>query len=238
MNHQTLRTTALTAMGVVTMMCTAHTALNLEGQSGVFLNPLAYTLQQGKTEISSHHVSLDTLGSVSTFNLTSGLRRNVEIGVTQVSSSVDGVRDQSILLAKWQFAPETETSPAVAAWVINRNLSGGGNSTDFGLSATKALTAGKFPVVVDLGVRSTKALGLGLFGFAGDGKLKWEGSAAVFLSRKIVAGTEFKQQIGADTWTDIAFRYIASDSLNIDAGIADLGPGLGNQVALAATWSW
>lgn len=231
------RVTSVLALGALFIAGGARAALNLEGQSGVFLNSLAYPLQSGKIEVSTHNVNLDRLGGVSTFNVSTGLNHGIELGVTKVTSSVSGVKDQNVLLAKWQFSKETQSSPAVSLWAINRDLSGGSGSLDYGISTTKLVHVGKYPTVVDLGVRSTKALGLGLFGFSGDRKLKFEGSAAVFVTKKFAVGTEFKQQIGADTWKDIAFRYVASDHLNIDAGIADLGPGLGNQIALAATWS-
>ncbi len=90
---------------------------------------------------------------------------------------------------------------------------------------------------MDLGLRSTKALGLGLFGIGNSRETKLEGSAALFVTPKFAVGTEFKQQIDASTWTDIALRYIASNTLNIDAGIADFGPSINRQFALAATYT-
>ena len=240
MTSRSLLPAAVLAMMMVWLPLTARpawAALNLEGQSGVFLNSLAYTLDPGRFEASNHHVNLDGLGSVTSFSLSTGLRDGVEVGMTRLTSTVSGVKDQTVFLAKWQFAKERKSSPAAALWIERRDLSGGENSTDFGISATKLTTLSKRPVVLDIGVRSTKALGLGLFGFGTDRKLKLEGSAAVFLTPEFAAGVEFKQQIEAETWKDIAFRYVASDNLNIDGGIADLGPGLGNQIALAATWS-
>lgn len=226
---------AVAAAMMAGVQCSALAALSLEGQSGIFLNGLAYTVPQGKTEVSAHEVNLSGLGSVETYSITTGLAHGVELGYTRIGSHVSGVATQDVIHAKWNFAKETKTTPAVAAWVISRSLTGGDSSIDYGVSATKILPVGKTPIVVDLGARSTKAKGLGLFGFNDDRKLKLEGSAAIFLTKKFAVGTEFKQQIGGDAWTDIAFRYIASDKLNIDAGIADLGPGLRRQIALAAT---
>ena len=214
-----------------------YAALQLEGQSGIFLNSLAYTIPDGSWEISNHNVNLDNLGSVATYNVSTGLGNNIEVGYTRITSSVTGVNDQNLLLAKWQFAPETKSTPGTALWAIHRDVSGAKSSTDIGLSATKVLTVANHPLVIDLGVRSTKAIGLGLFGFQKDRELKFEGSAALFVTKKFAVGTEFKQQVGGiDTWKDIAFRFVPSDSLNIDFGIANLGPSLDNQVALAATW--
>lgn len=216
----------------------AHAALQLEGQSGVFLNSLAYTTNKSKFETSSHWVDLGDAGTVSTYNITTGLKRNVELGFTRLQSGVDGVKDQNLLLAKWQFQQEDKKRPAVALWAINRGVSGSNSSLDLGVSATKILPVAKRPLVIDFGVRSTKAKGLGLFGFNNDREFRWEGSFALFATKRFAIGTEFKQQIGAKAWRDIAFRYVASDKINIDAGIANLGPGLDNQIALAITRAW
>ena len=215
----------------------AHAALNLEGQSGVFLNTLAYPVGASKVEISAHSVDLDDLGSVTTYNLATGLKGNLEFGFTGITSSVSGVNDQSLFLGKWQFVKETKTSPAVAVWAIHRSLTDGPTSTDYGLSVTKIVTVAKRPLVLDLGARSTRAIGHGLFGFQDDRELKLEGSAALFVTPKFAVGTEFKQQIGGRAWHDIAFRWVATPNLNIDFGIANLNSSLDNQVALAATWA-
>ena len=228
---------ALMMLGVTLMSTTAQAALNLEGQSGVFLNTLAYPLSPNKVEVSSHNVNLDSAGDVSTYNFAYGIGHNLEFGYTKITSSVTGVKDQNVIFAKQLLSPETKTAPALSAWVLNRELSEAGSTIDYGISVTKLVNLGKHPTVIDLGLRSTKALGLGLFGIGNDRALKLEGSVAVFITKNFAVGTEFKQQIGADTWKDIAFRYKASDKLNLDVGIADLGPGLSNQLALAATWS-
>lgn len=228
---------ALAGLMVVVLAGCAMAALHLEGQSGVFLNALAYPLGASKFEVSSHTVDLDSLGSVTTYNLASGFKGNLEFGYTGIASSVNGVKDQSLFLGKWQFAKETNGTPAVAVWVIQRNLADGPSSADFGLSATKIVKAGKLPLVLDLGVRSTRAIGLGLFGFQSDRETKFEGSTALFVTPKLAVGTEFKQQIGGRAWRDIALRWVPSSNLNIDFGIANLNSALDNQVALAATWS-
>lgn len=230
-------TLATILMAVVSTSC-AFAALQLEGQSGVFLNTLAYPVPASKTEASSHFVDLDNLGSVSTYNLTFGLKDNVEVGVTRIASNVTGVSDQNLILGKWQFKPETKTAPALAVWGIYRKLLDADSTVDLGLSATKIVLVGKKPLVLDLGVRNTKAQGLGLFGFASDREWKFEGSFALFVTPKFAVGTEFKQQVNGKTWKDIAFRYVASDSWNIDAGIAYLGDAIDNQVALALTRTW
>lgn len=215
----------------------ALSALSFDGQSGVFLNALAYPLKAGSSETSAHTVDLGDLGSIQTYNLAFGLKGNVEVGFTRYSSQVTGVRDQNLVSAKWQFAPESKSAPAVGAWAIHRGLVGGDKTLDLGLTATKILTVGKRPLVLDLGLRSTKALGLGLFGVGSDRELKCEGAIAYFVSSKLIVGTEFKQQIDAQTWRDIALRWVQSDRINIDFGIANFNSTLDSQIALAATYS-
>ncbi len=227
----------LVVLAVLATAGISMAALNLEGQSGVFLNTLAYPVAPSKIEVSSHNVDLDDLGSVTTYNFATGLRSNIELGYTGITSSVDGVKDQSLFLGKWQFVKETKSAPALALWAIHRSLTDGPSSTDYGVSATKIVKAAKRPLVLDLGVRSTRAIGLGLFGFQNDRDIKLEGTAAYFVTPKFAVGTEFKQQIGGRAWHDIAFRYAPSGSFNLDFGIANLNSTLDNQIALAATWS-
>lgn len=238
MNKRTVSLVTISIIAVMMYTSCAYAALQLEGQNGVFLNALAYPTTASKTEISSHYVNLDNLGTVSTYNLSVGLKNNVELSATRITSAVTGVSDQNLILGKWQFAPETKKSPAVAVWSIYRDLVDGSSSADIGLSATKIVNIGTRPLILDLGVRNTKAQGLGLFGFADDREWKLEGLVAYFVTPKFIAGTEFKQQVNGKTWKDIAFRYIVSDKWNIDAGIAYLGENIDNQVALAATRVW
>lgn len=215
----------------------AQAALGLDGQSGVFLNSLAYPLAPDTLEVSAHNVDLDNLGDISSVTIASGFKGNLEMGYTRITSSVSGVADQSNIFGKWQFIKETDSTPAVALTVINRSLTGGESSLDYGLSATKIVKMGSLPTVLDIGARSTRSLGLGLFGFSDNREIKLEGSVAVFVTKNFAVGAEFKQQIGAETWKDIAFRYVPTKNLNIDFGIADLGPGLNSQIALAVTYT-
>lgn len=215
----------------------AQAALHLEGQSGVFLNTLAYPLGRSKFEVSSHHVDLDKAGTVTTYNIAAGLKDNVEIGYTRVSSAVTGVSDQNLVLAKWQFAAEKKKFPALSIWGIYRDLDKGDNSVDLGVTATKVI-GGKHPIILDLGVRNSKAKAFGLFGYADDRQWLWEGAAGVFATSKLIVATEFKQQVQSRPWRDIAVRYLASKDVNLDAGLANLGPGLDSQWAFAATYAW
>lgn len=238
--NRTLRTatTLLAAAALATMTAHSHAALNWEGQTGVFLNPLAYTAAEGTHEVSGHFISVDSAGSVKSLSYTAGLKGNVELGYTRVFTDVAGVNDQNIVHAKWQFLPERDETPAVAVWALYRDAESGGSGTDFGVAATKIVMAGDKPLVLDLGVRYTDASGHGLFGFTGDEKLKLEGSIAYFVLPNLAVGAEFRQQPGTRTWKDLAVRYVVNEHLNIDVGLADLGPTIDNQLALGFTYAW
>lgn len=227
-----LLTTAVLAL----LTSSAYAALNWDGQSGVFLNSLAYTSAPGTTETATHYADLGKLGSVSTYSITTSLKSNIELGYTRYASSVTGVSDQNIIHGKWQFLKESKSAPAAAFSVIYRDLVDGDNTAEIAVNATKIVIIDKHALILDLGARSTKAVGLGLFGVADKSELKFEGSLAYFVTPKFIVGTEFKQQINSRPWRDIAARYIVSDKLNLDVGIANFGTGLDNQIALGATY--
>jgi len=226
---------ALLTLTVLAFPCFA--ALDWDGQTGVFLNALAYTAKPSSVEVATHNVDLGKLGSASTYNVILGFKGNVEVGFTKYVTSVTGIQNQSVEQVKWQFLPETKSRPAVAVWGTNRKLSNGPSASELGLSATKVLHIGKLPLVADVGLRSTTALGMGLFGIGDERKTLFEGTVALFVTKNFAVGTEYKQQIDARAWRDIAFRYVASPSLNVDLGIANFATGLSNQLALAVTYA-
>ena len=227
----------MTVVAALLACGTAHAALQLEGNSGVFLNTLAGTLAQGKYEAATHYVDLNAAGTVSTFNLSAGLQNNIELGVTRLSTDVAGVSDQNIYLAKWNFGAENAQKPALSVWAQYRDLIDGANSTDYGVSATKTTTLLGYTTILDLGVRSTKAKGLGLFGYQADREYKLEGAVAFVATKNLVIGTEFKQMVDSRVWRDVCARYTLNSNLNIDAGYANMGPGFDSQLAFAVTYS-
>jgi len=235
------RTWAIAVLVVLVIAASAgsaYAALNFDGQTGVFLAPLAFTGPVSRVEVSTHSVNMDNLGTIATYNVSYGLRKNIEIGFTKIANGVSGLSDQNNLLLKWQFADEKPTQPAAAAWIVQRHLvTGDQNATDLGLSLTKCFTVAKRALVLNVGARSTKAVGLGLFGISPDRETKIEGAAAYFVTPKLAVATEFQQHIGIDTWTDLAVRYQATDKLNLDFGVANFNSALDNQVAFAGTYS-
>lgn len=212
----------------------AFGALGLEGQSGLAMNTWAYTVAPEKTEASVHFVSMDSAGNVMTYAVTRGLKGGVEIGYTRVATSVRGISDQNIVHAKWQILKEKKVLPAVSVWALDRDLAGG-SSPDFGAVATK-LMPGRYPLEVSLGVRSTKAVGFGLYGFADEKKTKVEAAAGVRVTKKLWVATEVNQQFGSRAWKDVAVRYKANRQLTLDAGLGNLGPAHDNQLALGVSW--
>jgi hypothetical protein len=235
----TIRITSLAALVGASLALAALPAaaqLSWDGQSGVFLNTLAFAAPRGSVQGASHYINLDPAGYLVTYGVAAGLRNGIEVGITRVNSHVTSVADQNVLQAKWQFVTETPVVPAAAAWATNRTIIGVGDATDVGITATKVLPVPKHPVIVSLGLRSTKALGNGLFGIAANRKVKWEGDAAVFVTSKLIVGGEFREQIAGRTWTDFAVRYLATDRLNVDVGVANFAPGLSSQVAAGLTW--
>lgn len=216
----------------------ARAALNWEGQSGVFMNALAFTLGANKTEAGYHFIDLDSVGNIHTASVTHGLGGKAEVGYTRVFTDVPGVNDQNIVHAKYQFLPETKDTPAAAVWVLHRDLVGAGSTTDYGVLASKVLSVIKdHPVIVSLGARSTKSLAQGLYGI-GDREMRFDGLVAVFVTQNLIVGGEFRQQVGSEAWGDIAARYIVNKNLNVDVGLANFGKGFRNQLALGATWAF
>jgi len=233
-----LSRTIITLTAALVLAPGARAQISWEGQSGVFLNPLAYPIAPGKVQASAHYIDLERVGTISTFSVAGGLRGNVEIGFTRIASGVTGVASQNVIPVKWQFVKETSKIPGVAANIIYRDLVGTGSITDYGLTGTKVLKAGTSTVIVSGGFRYTKALGVGLFGIADSARVRWEASAAIFVNPKLILGAEYKEQIGARAWRDIALRYLYSKNLTIDVGLANFAPSLSNQVAAGITWAW
>lgn len=226
----------LIAAVIVSVAAPAGAQLNYQGQGGVFINPLAYPTASGKLEVATHYIDLDGLGALSTYSLTKGIGKGVEIGYTRFASHVSGVNSQNLLHAKWQLISETPTRPAVAFSVLDRNLVGGANSAEAAVIASKAIPLGQQTLILDLGFRGTKAVGDGLFGIHNSWGTKWEGAAALALNKNVIVGTEFRQQIDGRSWSDIALRFTVNDHLNLDLGVANFAPGLNRQIAAGITW--
>lgn len=88
-------------------------------------------------------------------------------------------------------------------------------------------------VLLNATVRATKANELGLLGFGGDGAsgydFVFEGSAAVFLTRRVALGYEFRQKEGQlevvedDHWHDVFVAFFPMEHLSFVASYVYLG---------------
>lgn len=105
---------------------------------------------------------------------------------------------------------------------------------DFTLYASKLITNLPRPVLLNAGVRATKAAHIGLFGFTDDYKFVGEGSAAVLVTDKLLLGGEFRQKPkeyhsvaglieDEDDWWTLFADYIFNDHLTATLAYGNLG---------------
>jgi hypothetical protein len=168
-------------------------SLNWEGQTGVFVTPLAYTAASpkdsiGKPIVAYHYLDAgDVLGGFHTASVTVGLLSRVEVGYTRAfhqDGDTPGLSPLwkggfNIVHAKVNVVPENAAKqkwlPAVSAGLVERtqvnNVSGvlAGktyHNADYYLVATKTVTQVKgLPLVFNLGYKATNA---SVFGLAGN----------------------------------------------------------------------
>ena len=181
-------------------------SLNWEGQTGVFVTPLAYTAASpdtgaGKPVVAYHFLNAgDVLGNFHTTSVTEGLFGRVEVGYTRVfhqEGSTPGLSDLwqggfNIVHGKVNVLHENAAKkkwvPAISAGFVARtqvrNVAGvlanrDNNNADFYLTATKTVTQVKgLPLVVNLGYKVTNASVFGLAGNAPAYKGRLFGAAA------------------------------------------------------------
>ncbi len=85
--------------------------------------------------------------------------------------------------------------------------------------------------------RRTDANEMGLLGFGGpdqDTRLQWEASTAVFLTRGLAVGLEYRQKpdnlgLKESNWSDIFIAWMPNKSVSINAAWLDLGTIAGNK---------
>lgn len=168
-------------------------SLNWEGQTGVFVTPLAYTAASPKTSIGKpilayHFLNAgDVLGNFHTSSVTVGLLGRAEFGYTRSFHQVGSTPSLSslwdggfnVVHAKVNVLPENAGKnnwiPALSAGFVVRSqvrhvagvLSNSDNTNaDFYLVATKTVSQVKsLPLVLNLGYKATNA---SVFGLAGN----------------------------------------------------------------------
>lgn len=124
---------------------------------------------------------------------------------------------------------------------------------DYTLYASKMLSFLPRPVLVNAGVRSSIAAHIGLLGFTGERELLAEGNVLVFLTDRLVAGAEYRQQpdnytpingllAHEDDWWSVVAAYVVNDHLTVSGGYFALGDVLdeenSNGYALKAKWEF
>jgi hypothetical protein len=195
---------ALAGLGV-----SAAQSLNWEGQTGVFVTPLAYTAASpkdnvGKPVVAYHYLDAGgVLGGFHTASVTEGLFGRAEFGYTRtfhqpgtttgLSQLWDG--GFNIVHGKVNLVPENASKnkwlPAISTGFVartqDRHVSGvlaspgrDYNNADFYLVATKTVTQIKpLPLVLNLGYKATNASVFGLAGNAPAYKGRLFGAAAL-----------------------------------------------------------
>lgn len=230
-----MKTTTLTVVALTVLAASfAFAQGTWEGPTGVFLNPLAIDLAQGKTQASIHYLNLQPAGGLTTVGATYGVAKNLEVGLTYADLSAGAQTQFEILHAKYIALPFKGEAPAVAVGTILRNAEGGSSTNDFYLAATKVFPA-KTPIIASLTVRNTNGLGSGLFGR--DTERTWNvgGFLGVQALPNLIAGFEYYGQPKVEDWKDFAVRYIVDPNTFIDAGIARINDTFKNQLAVAVT---
>jgi Protein of unknown function (DUF3034) len=182
---------ALVAAGLGTMAASAQT-LNWEGQTGIFVTPLAYTAPSsdsglGKPVVAYHYLDAgQVLGGFHQLSVTVGAFNYLEFGYTRglhQDGSITGLSNLwsdgfNAFHAKLNLVPEGSQKrswmPAFSiGFVARTNVRNVGgviqgketSNADFYIVATKTVTkVRKLPVVLNLGYKETNASLLGLAG--------------------------------------------------------------------------
>ena len=205
-----------------------------EGPTGVFLNPLAFTLAQGQTSVSTHYLNLQPAGALTTYGVTYGAAKNFEIGLTRADLSVGGISAINIAHAKYIILPAKGEAPAVGVGVIARETEGGPSTDDIYAVATEVFPT-KTPIIASVTVRNTNGLGSGLFGKDDDRSTEVGAFLGVVAKPKLIVGVEYYGQPDADAWKDVAVRYSFDPNTNVDLGLARINSTFKDQVAFALT---
>lgn len=214
-----------------------HAQSTWDGPTGAFLNPLAINIADGQVQGSVHYLDLQPAGSLTTFGAKYGVTDRLEAGVTQANLSVGGSNKVDIFHAKYILRPLGGGKPGVALGTVLRNGHGAPSTSDFYLAATQVFPTSK-PVIASVTVRSTNGLGSGLFGKASGRSTELGGFFGVQIKPNLIPNVEYYQQPDGPAWKDIGVRYIASPTTFWDFGVADVGGGFGDQLAMGVTYQF
>jgi hypothetical protein len=209
-----------------------------EGPTGVFFNPLALTLPAGTSQASVHYLDLSGAGSLTTVSYAAGLAHGVELGAAHIGLAVGGSANSNSVFGKWVAFPGSKDAPAVAIGTTWRFPETGKDANGDGYVAVTKIFPARTPIIASLTVRETDGNWSGLFGKEDNWTTQVGGFLGVVATPKLIVGGEYYAQPDSDAWTDIALRYTASSTTNIDVGWAHLSDAFDNQYALGLSSRW
>ena len=116
---------------------------------------------------------------------------------------------------------------------------------DFTVYFTKMITALPRPLLVNAGLRSTKAAHLGLLGFTDDRKTLFEGNLVLFVTNRLGFAVEYRQKPDEyneipglikkeDDWGTLCFCYVVNNHMTFSGGYGHFGDVLNHE----ANGSW
>jgi hypothetical protein len=124
---------------------------------------------------------------------------------------------------------------------------------DFTVYASKMLTFLPRPLLINLGMRSTEAAHIGLFGFTNDRDYLFEGNAVLFLTDRLAIAFEYRQKPDSydaipglvkkeDDWWTIPVAFVVNEHLTLSGGYAHFGDVLNHKAngvwGLKAKWEF
>jgi hypothetical protein len=156
---------------------------------------------------------------------------------TEIEQSITGAKIRlygDIVYSKWPqlslgVQHKSLDDGAVATLVGAQDTSG----TDYYLAASKLHlgAVGGLNWFWNVTTRYSEANQLGLLGYGGandDAKILFEGSTAVFLSRSVAVGIEYRQKsnnlnLGEQDWKDLFVAWMPNKHVSVTAAYLDLG---------------
>ena len=181
-----------------------------------------------RLEFSFAHQEFDTQGTGAKLGLGRGFTFDQDVYGAKLKVLGDAVYNQDSWIP--QVAVGAQVKRADQGAVIG--LLGGRDSSgvDWYVAATKVYLDQS--LVLNGTVRATKANQTGLLGFGGPNDngyhAKFEGSAALLLSKRFAIGAEYRTKpsnlgLKEDGWADVFAAYAINKSLSVTAAYVDLG---------------
>jgi hypothetical protein len=209
-----------------------------EGPTGVFFNPLALTLPPGTSQASVHYLDLSKAGSLTTLSYAAGIAPGVEAGAAHIGLAVGGSSNANSAFAKWVALPAKGDAPAVAVGTTWRFPETGTDTNGDAYVAVTKIFPARTPIIASLTVRETDGNWSGLLGKEPNWTTQVGGFLGVVATPKLIVGGEYYAQPDAQAWKDVAVRWTASPTTNIDVGWAHLSSAFDNQYALGLSSRW